>query len=800
MAKPRPSPSNDGRKLIATAIAAACLGLTGGASADAPAGAYVSLDEAPSRAQSLGEQRLFLEIFHGDRPIGLIAELRLRDQSMWATPRELGEIGLAVPADLATDEEGLVPLDALPGLSWRYDAAAQRLHLIIPPSLRPEQALGYKAPTAVKAERSSGWRLGYDAYGQHRDNVDTLALGTSLAWFGRMGTLELDGVSHLADAPEGGTGRGFERLDTRWTYSDPERMWSWTVGDLVNGGLAWSRPVRMGGGQWRRNFSTRPDLVTMPLPRFSADATLPSAVELYVDNVRQFGSTVQDGPFVLDAIPSISGAGMAQLVVRDALGRETTTTIPLYFDNERLATGLTDFSVELGLLRRGYAGREDDYGDDAAASASWRRGMTDTLTLEAHAEATRGLALAGAGIVWAPDNRWGLINASVARNSGDEDGWQQSVGYQYNTRYWGLDLQSQRRSAGFRDLGDASVLTGELPTSLREEDRATFWVPTVAGDFSASWIRFEDRFGNRNEVRSLSWNRQFQAGFFLTASVFDDGGRRGGGINLTIPLSGNRQASLSVQESELAGTETIAAFRQDIPYEGGWGWGVQASDRANGQGQGRAYAGYRNDHVEAAGGIEHNPLSDSLFAQTSGSIVGLGGQVFFARRIYDAFALVSTGVGGVPVLYENRLYGHTDADGHLLLPDLRGWQRNRIAIDPDELPANYRIGEIERFATPTDRGGVLVEFDVRGQAPAIAVLLGRDGKPLAAGQRAKRDDGNPLIVGFDGEAYFESLDQATVLETPVDDGVCRYALPAVTSNPDGTPVRLRPAPCEWTLR
>ncbi len=556
----------------------------------------------------------------------------------------------------------------------------------------------------------------------------------------------------------------------------------------------------MGGGQWRRNFSTRPDLVTMPLPRFSADATLPSAVELYVDNVRQFGSTVQDGPFVLDAIPSISGAGTAQLVVRDALGRETTTTIPLYFDNERLATGLTDFSVELGLLRRGYGGRANDYGDDAAASASWRRGMTDTLTLEAHAEATSGLTLAGAGIVWAPGNRWGLVNASFARNSGDEDGWQHSIGYQYSTRHWGLDLQSQRRSEGFRDLGDASVFIDELPTSLPEEDRATFWVPTIAGDFSASWIRFEDRFGNRNEVRSLSWNRQFEAGFFLTASVFDDGGQRGGGINITIPLSGNRQASVSVQDSQIGGTETVAALRQDIPYEGGWGWGVQASDRTHGEGQGRAYAGYRNDHIEAAAGIEHNPNSDSMFAQTSGSIVGLGGNVFFARRINDSFALVSTGIGGVPVLYENRLYGHTDADGHLLLPDLRGWQRNRVAIDPDELPANYRIGDIERLVTPTDRSGVLVEFDVHVQAPAIAVLLGRDGEPLPAGQRVNRDDGGTLVVGFDGEAYFESLDQATVLETPADDGVCRHALPAVDSNTDGTPVRLGPVACEWRAR
>jgi len=156
---------------------------------------------------------------------------------------------------------------------------------------------------------------------------------------------------------------------------------------------------------------------------------------------------------------------------------------------------------------------------------------------------------------------------------------------------------------------------------------------------------------------------------------------------------------------------------------------------------------------------------------------------------------VTTGTPGVPVLYENRLYGHTDDEGRLLVTELRGWQRNRIAIDPDGLPANYRTGEIERFATPTDRGGAVVAFDVRRLMPAIVVLHGRDGAPLPAGSRVRGDDGADLVVGFDGEVYVETLDRATTLTARTDGAECRYALSPVPAGTDGAPARIGPMAC-----
>src|SRR5207253_10505313 len=59
------------------------------------------------------------------------------------------------------------------------------------------------------------------------------------------------------------TVRSFDtlRLDSTFRYSDPLSLTTYTVGDAVSGGLVWTRPVRFGGVQVRRNFGLRPDLI-----------------------------------------------------------------------------------------------------------------------------------------------------------------------------------------------------------------------------------------------------------------------------------------------------------------------------------------------------------------------------------------------------------------------------------------------------------------------------------------------------------------------------------------------------------
>src|SRR5436305_422318 len=68
------------------------------------------------------------------------------------------------------------------------------------------------------------------------------------------------------------------RLNTTYTYSDYETMRTYRAGDTINGGMAWTRPIRIGGLQVQRSFGLRPDLVTLPLPAARGTANASAAI------------------------------------------------------------------------------------------------------------------------------------------------------------------------------------------------------------------------------------------------------------------------------------------------------------------------------------------------------------------------------------------------------------------------------------------------------------------------------------------------------------------------------------------
>src|SRR5699024_10169644 len=108
-----------------------------------------------------------------------------------------------------------------------------------------------------------------------------------------------------------------------------------SAGDILTGSLSWSRSTRLGGLQFGSNFDLQPYMTTTPLPSFFGSATLPSEVELYINGLKQYSGDVPAGPFEINTAPSFSGVGNAQLVLKDALGQNTTLNFTLY-DAQRL--------------------------------------------------------------------------------------------------------------------------------------------------------------------------------------------------------------------------------------------------------------------------------------------------------------------------------------------------------------------------------------------------------------------------------------------------------------------------------
>ena len=147
--------------------------------------------------------------------------------------------------------------------------------------------------------------------------------------------------------------------------------------------------MRLGGAQITHDFTMRPDLVTFPLPSMAGSVSVPSTVDVLVNGAQVLSRQVQPGPFDVPQLPVITGAGQVQLTVTNALGQQVTTTLPFYASANLLAPGLHTYSLEAGFVRLNWGVVSNDYGA-FAASGTYRRGLTDDVTVEAHAEGTQG--------------------------------------------------------------------------------------------------------------------------------------------------------------------------------------------------------------------------------------------------------------------------------------------------------------------------------------------------------------------------------------------------------------------------
>ena len=77
---------------------------------------------------------------------------------------------------------------------------------------------------------------------------------------------------------------------------------------------------------------------------------------------------------------------LGQLTMRDVLGRETTQNLALFTDKGLLAPGREAFAVDFGFRRTFYGLTSFGY-DDPLLSGDWRRGLSQSFTIEAHGEA-----------------------------------------------------------------------------------------------------------------------------------------------------------------------------------------------------------------------------------------------------------------------------------------------------------------------------------------------------------------------------------------------------------------------------
>ncbi|HET6906977.1 MAG TPA: fimbria/pilus outer membrane usher protein, partial [Rhodanobacteraceae bacterium] len=683
----------------AIAIAATDAAPDSGPAMDAT-GVSVIPDSSSSAAADNAGEDLYLEVvLNGDdtRQIGHFVH---EGEHFRASAETLRKLGFRLPANASET----LTLDSLPGVVVHYDETAQRLDITAPfDLLNVSTAVLNTRPNPIpQPEASPGLLLNYDLYTTHDDSGNSsLSAFAELRAFNQWGVLSNTALSRVNELHGFGTRTDSVRLDTTFSHSYVDSALTLRLGDIISGSLDWSRATRLGGIQLQRNFALQPDLVTFPVPAFYGQAALPSTVELYVNGLKQYSGHIPAGPYQLNTVPIVNGNGQAEVVVTDALGRQTSLAFPFYTANQLLREGLSDYSLDAGFVRKDYGISSFSYGNDPAFSGVYRYGVRDWLTLAGHAEGTAGLANGGIGAV-VEVGRAGIVNVAY---SGSRDhgatGSQAELGYNWRNERFNFSLDTLRTFGDFRDVASRY---GTLPP--QRSDRALAGVtmgPYGSLGLSYVGLQYPDqprtRFASAYYFKSLGNRASLD---FSINQNLDDHADRSIFLGVSLALDHNVSASLSVTHDR-QGTLFTADASQPVNPDGGFGWRVRAQTGEN-ETDGQAEIGYRGQNGEIIAGMQRFAGGTYGYADLSGALVFMDKQFFAARHIDDAFAVVSTsGVADVPVKLENRPIGFTNSGGDLLITPLNAYQRTKLSIDPMHLPATVDIARVDAEVVPSDR-------------------------------------------------------------------------------------------------
>ncbi len=742
---------------------------------------------APATVRAQAAAELYLEVSLNGEGTGMVLAFRQGPDGLRSTAENFRQLGLELSLfGLAGRQD--FGLDEAHGLTFRFDPATQTLALTVNDALRTPTQIDSRQsrPLTASVGTGRGALLNYQLYSQFNTGGRVAGLH-ELRWFNQGGVISSTGTITLR-----GEGRAYTRLDTFWTRSDPTTLETVQVGDLITNALPWSRSLRLGGVQWRRNFELRPDVLTYPMPALRGSALVPTAVSLYVNGMQQIDAQVPSGPFIINHVTGLNGAGQANIVTRDELGRTTATTLPLYIDTRMLAEGLSEYSVESGFVRRDYGARSLAYAKSPAASASLRYGWREQVTLELHGEGGRGLANAGAGALLRL-GQLGVASGAIATSVGKQQGVQASVGYQYISSGYSFDAQSIRRSPRYADLA-----SGEgTPPPLRTDRLSLNFALPRGHSLGGSYIALTAPGVPRARITALAYSASILRRAYLSLSAYRDLDKRearGVSFNFSIPLGERTSASATAGRQEGRNTRNVVLSRA-ADYGGGFGWALQTGGVDGGR-----YRQGQLQYLGSAGQItllgQENGNTSVVAVDASGSLVIMDGTVSAARQVGNSFALISTGTPDLPVMHENRQLGRTNGRGYLLVPNLVPYTNNLLSIDTSALPADARVKTDSLAAVPQRLAGVLVRFPVEAYAAATVILRGSDGKVLPVGTVVVNStSGQETVVGYDGMAFVDQLRRHNRLLLGSGAGQCEVQFdysPTVGTLPTIGPLQCRP--------
>ena len=725
----------------------------------------------------LATEEFFLDVFINDQRKDTILLLR-NEGRLFAGAQDLQRWRLRLPNTnpLTFYGEDFYALDALHGLTFKFDESSQILAMQVPPRLFEAtflngQEINFSAPSPA----SSGGFINYSLSANHAEGLTNSTGSLDLSGFGSWGSAH----TRILGVDLNKQARAI-RLESTLIRDKPMKLTRLRFGDAISGASSWGGMVRFGGVQWANNFSLQPGFMTSPRPGISGESALPSTVELYVDNLLRMRREVPSGPFSIQDLPVLNGQGDARLVVRDILGREQVITQPFFTSSRLLKQGLQDYSYELGFVRRNFGIDSNNYGR-LMAVGTHRLGLTEKFTGEVHGELLGNQQSVGlGGVLLSPFA--GVLSGSLAMSHNKKGvGGLLGFGFQRQSGKFRVGSNTQLASQNFAKLGLQAEKLAPRYISQMTVGMAT----ENYGSFAANYTQQAFRDREENKIVSGSYAREVGGLGNLSASVtryLSGEAKTVFSLNFSMLLSLGNRTTTNINMSAKPGRNNAnLQLNRKLPAGGGVGYrlfsGLGDSNRReaevslqNGVGNYTLAAGQSQGQIAFQG-------------SASGGVAFLGGSSFFSRRITDSFAVVQVpGYADVGIYADNQLSTRTDSKGNALLTGLRSYQKNSVRIEQSDIPLDVQIDTLQLDAVPYFRSGLVLKFPVKRSRGALLTVVLVNGEPLPAGAQVQIIGDNILEnelfpTGMRGEVYLTGLEADNQLRVTWKEQSCEFALP-----------------------
>ncbi len=781
-------------------VAASCAHAFG--ASDPPLSRPISSVDLPCPLADGREQRAPLTlVLNGVEHDVVIAVLRIDDALV--AERELRAAGVPLSGATFVDV-GTVRYVSIASLrrnvTYTLDIPNLALRLTADPRLLPRTVAGF-GPDRNARKLATADPSGFLNY-----SVTTTASGAYRHLNGFLQAGVGDGKRLLLSSGSfsGGTWRrGLMSLQ----IESQEHLSRATVGDEVASTGALGGNAVIGGLGVRRHFEFQPEYVFFPTPGVSGTVLTPTKADIYVNGAYLRSVQLPPGQFNLTDLPLPAGVNVTQVILHDASGNARTVTAQVYQVRQLLRKGLTDYDYHVGFLRSNPFGDHDTYGP-LAGLAAYRLGLTDSVTVGARYEQSKGVVSGGPLVdVGLPIGHLSL-EASLSRSSG-------FGGHAYAAAY---DIQGKRFAVGVSATATSAhyatvSLDFKMPRtrSVTQQSISFPLTNTVSLGVSHTTSTFTgqptaDRLSATVNTRlSRRVGLTFNADHDRGGSVLGFGGvvagnRLSAGVIAAVALGRSTNAFVRATDAGGIGTADVTVSKS-APNGPGFGYIVRGS--ATGQGSASANLTYQTQYADLALLTDSGPGSSSSSLTLAGSVVAFARGIFLTRPISNSYALAEVpGFNHLPVYLGAQYQGSTDRRGAMIVPVLSAYGDNQIGID--ELKDRFDIVQDQpnRSVRPKMYSGVVTAFDVHVlRAYSGTIVVHRNGRDLvpAFARLSLTREGRSISsdLGSDGQFYLEDILPGEYAATITGiDVACEFSVRIPAAN--GAVTKLGVFACEAT--